>query len=173
MHGNNNTEESFMSTRDKLECDMEPNEPMQTILEVLKENNGKLLTKKIVDKIKDRIDCDSLAISRLYGMTHIVWHGSSEIGQRKDFYQILLSYNEKNVYIDSNFVEEKNGWCFRAREQRNKKRKELLDSTFPERLDEAILSVKNAASQLKKLLQSDDELYTVLNGVDLNDLCGF
>jgi hypothetical protein len=104
-----------------IQNSLEPLEPADTILAVLKENEGKRLTKLVIDKLKDRTGDQTLRISCIASMTSIEW--GPFVGRLGS---LLMAYQITNVVIDTAFVLEHNVAYYEARDKRNAQRRALL-----------------------------------------------
>ena len=99
---------------------MEPTEPADTILRVLKENDGKHLDKRFNQKLQHATGDKSVHIVHQYGMVDIVW------GPHGDSRSIVIAYTDGCPTIDAAKIKENNPAYFDARDSRNAERRELL-----------------------------------------------
>lgn len=105
---------------------MESNAP-DAILAVLKEHEGKQLTKRILPKLPGG-EAEWL-IRQNARMTHLENRSCQRSqGSAPGGISFLMAYSEKNVMIDVKFVLEYNKCYFAAREERNAKRMQVLKS---------------------------------------------
>lgn len=124
-------------------------EPQETIMTVLKEHEGKRLTKRHADALNAASPQYEFRIAKQYGMTHITWTetNSGPSGE------LLISYNDKNVTIDTAEIRERNPSLFEGRERRNTDRNQQLKNTEKiKELASCIVLYNRTKSQLEDLM---------------------
>lgn len=119
----NGTHESRL--RDMIQAKMEDTATPDAILAYLKTREGKPITKRDVDKLKESLGDSTIYLSTRYGMTHLEWGNYHASGGRKGG-SLLLAYQDKNVRIDSSFVEAMNACYYAAARERNAQRAAVL-----------------------------------------------
>lgn len=110
-----------------IEEDMEPSEPVDTIMEILRANNGKRADQRLMKKIHDATGNPKIALEKEFGMTHINW---SELHNGKPTFThiLLIGYKVTNVVVDAEWIYENNPAYFRARDARNQIRRDTLQN---------------------------------------------
>jgi hypothetical protein len=97
-----------------------------TTLEVLKREDGKQLTKRLLAKLPGGEEV--WRIAHVATMTHLeTWEYCRSQGSRG--ISLLIAYETKNVRIDASWIEQHNIAYFSARKERNEKRAKALEST--------------------------------------------
>lgn len=139
--------------RQKIQEEMETDPMPDLVLGVLKEENGKKLTKRIIPKL-EAAGVDRPRIEKRYGWTSIGW-GDYQAG-----HSIMVSRSDKNVTIDSDWVWEENARYFDARNKRNAKREALLKTDLPERIYQKVRAYLFAQNELRNELDKVSEEYS-------------
>jgi hypothetical protein len=122
----------------------EPDVPMD-VLRVLKENDGKPLTKRLLVKLPGGEA--SWYINHIASMTQLRTTDLYERSRGVNGYSFLLAYQTKNVVIDAAWVVEHNPAYFGAREDRNSARDRIKASDIRE-LTETLNGVARARKEL-------------------------
>jgi predicted unusual protein kinase regulating ubiquinone biosynthesis (AarF/ABC1/UbiB family) len=110
--------------RQHIQDNIEDTHTPQQIINILKPYNGKPLTKIHIDKINQQlvptIDQKPVKLNKRYTMTHLTWE--------KDGieHRLLISYDTKNITIDTDDIITKNPSHFQAAQIRNQEREEIL-----------------------------------------------
>ena len=126
--------------RDLITAGMEPTEPFDTILAVLKENDGKVYTKRIMEIIREKTQayCEFSSYLCDYdrSIKFSLWYkkGLDPRGNesRRTEMKLPIASDSGPRYINAAEFERKNVWAYSARNERNAKRREWLDD--PERI---------------------------------------
>lgn len=140
-----------------IEANIEPAEPMATMLEFLRGIDGKRLTKIHRDKLRQLLDDETIYVSHRAGMTHIEWGTYTERREGTGGGSLLVSYATKNVVVDAAWIEEKNICYFEAREDRNEKRRQMLsDGPRIAKIEKAIADYNKAKRALDDVLDTND-----------------
>lgn len=126
----------------------EPMEPGCSILNALKQHDGKRLTKLVVEKVSAAVGVP-VTIAQSATMTYLEWGGFRNSGGKRGG-QMFIAYAVKNVVIDIAFILEHNRGMFDAREERNKKRAELRTK------QELFVKIINLAESLKVIRKDLD-----------------
>jgi hypothetical protein len=139
-----------------LEVSLESEEP-DAILAILKEHEGKPLTKRILGKLPGGEE--SWRLTHAYGMTHLeTWTYCRTSG--KDGFHFLLAHAEKNVVLDTQFFVERNPSYFEGRIERNRERRNALGRPMAcDRLADRMNAVQAARRALQK---AEEEMETVV-----------
>lgn len=106
-----------------LAAQRESDEP-DTILDILKQHDGKRLTVRLLDKLPG--GPDRWRITHSASMTYIQEHKYGRTGGREG-YCFFMAYATTSVVIDVKYIEEKNTCYFSARRERNAKRDAILN----------------------------------------------
>ena len=137
---------------------IEPTEPVDTILRVLRENDGKRFDKRFLAKLQEQVPDYELRDNRNYGMTQLEYKISGKMiakpGMEISTHSLLISYETKNVVIDADKIREKNPAYFEARDERNRQRHNLLADAKD---FDALANASNAFAEAKKKLQEELE----------------
>ncbi len=133
---------------------IEETEPADTILQVLKENNGKRLDIRFNKKLQDATGDPSVRIAHQYGMVQIVW------GPRSDS-TMVVAYTEGCPIINADQVREHNPARFEARDRRNAERRELLTENPNGTYKYGFLFLR-IASTINKFISAEFELRAML-----------
>ena len=144
--------------RETLHARMESDMP-EAVLEVLKTEDGKQLTKRLLAKLAGGEAEWRLRFEA--GMAHLeTWTYCRSQG--KTGICLLLAYATKSVTIDAAWVEEHNAGYFAARRLRNAERKTTLQSP---------LSCGLLAEKLNRVARAREELAKA--EVELSELTGY
>jgi hypothetical protein len=149
-----------MLIQEIIESRIESNEPQDTILAYLKENDGKKLTVRDAKKLSE-LTGQEIHIDKRFDMTHIEW-GTYQQRRVTGGSSLLVAYSEKNVVIDANWIEEKNPAYFSAKDERNEKRQEMLAQ--PEKMAELQIKIgeyKAAKEAMEDLLDEFPDIYKI------------
>jgi len=136
---------------------IEPIDPAKNIREVLKEFEGKLVSKRIIARLTEAWGEHRFRLRRQYGMTHLEWGDYGQYMEPKEGEypggSLLLAHSEKNVLVDMIYLDEHNQAYFGAAVSRNRNRnrasRNLLNLT---RLAFVINQHHRIQSELKELL---------------------
>jgi hypothetical protein len=134
-----------------IENQRKPTEPQRTILRVLKERfEGKMLTKRVIEALREATGDDSIRDIRQYGHTEIEWGNYRYGGSSKAANAGMLSIArcEKNVYINTSEIRDMNHFYFEG-------------TDFVNAQIDRILSMPEAVSDLA----SDIEAYRVAKAI--------
>jgi hypothetical protein len=143
--------------RDILTKGMEPTEPADTILKVLREHNGRLLTTRIEPILQKATGDMEIRLRRRYNMTLIEWGGYGQSGGHHG--GALICYNSESAFvIDAADIEERNPAHFSARHERNARRARMLASPslmsqmarMCHRVEVAVSELNTATDDLKE-----------------------
>lgn len=145
--------------RSVIESSMEDTAKPDAILAYLKAREGKPITKRDVDKLRELLSDPTIYLSTRYGMTHLEWGGYYTSGGNKGGCLTIAS-EDKNVRIDSARIEERNIAYFAAAKDRNAKRVSMLaDDDGVRTLAEAIDAHNDAVKTIKGLTAWDEPFY--------------
>jgi hypothetical protein len=112
------TEEIRGIIKSRIESDLP-----DVVLEILKADDGKQLTKRILTKLPGGEE--TWRITHVATMTHLeTWEYCRSQGVRG--IHLLLAYETKNLRINAKWIEERNPAYFEARRERNEKRRAAL-----------------------------------------------
>lgn len=146
------------SIKEIIEASIEPYEPQNTILKVLKEHEGKQLNKRLIAKLNEACGRTDISIYQIAGMTSIQWtvnHPERSTNQR-----LFVAYRVTNVTIDTAFISEHNTGLFDAAVKRNESRqKSLANETAITELEATIKALTKAAAKLKEFFKYDGIFY--------------
>lgn len=157
---------------DVVKNSIEATEPQNKILAFLETVEGKALTERHAQKMREEID-PSIRITKQHGWTSIKWGAYAKCEG-----EMFIAYTDKNVKIDVQFIRENNARYFLALDERNAKRNKILehgDSVLNEFATVAETFLK-LQKRLKELTEHDKMLnvcrYELLEavGVDYNHL---
>jgi hypothetical protein len=141
---------NVIDIRKMIEDRIESTHPQNAILEFLAERQGQKVDKRLIAKLQESID-KSIKYIRGFPGTAIEWGGYGSNGGLMGGC-LVLSYNTKNVMINTAFIEENNPPYFAGVKKRNEERRKALDK--PEdiaKLEEAIEQFVEAARVIKSL----------------------
>lgn len=145
-------DENVSSIRRIIETSFEPSEPQNKILEFFKQNEGKRIDVRAIEKMKEFVGRDDLCLSKKYGMSHIEWKGGN----------MLLAHREKNLTFDPDSLNYFNSSYFSAKDERNAKRNENLGQIEKiEELAETIKVYNTARIKLYTLLREFEDKYSI------------
>jgi hypothetical protein len=120
---------------DKIRSNMEDNSIPKKIIECLRPFNGKKLTKKHIQLLKDTVD-PSCGIEHPHHWTEITWGDNSSM---------TVAMKDVNVVIDVDHIIEGNLRYFSALEDRNKFREQLLNNhELLQQVSDSIVALKKA-----------------------------
>jgi hypothetical protein len=145
-----------METRAKLQSEMEPTEGRDILLKVLSEHEGKMLTKRISDKL-EAAGLKEVRIRRQYGMAHIDWGSYGLKSPDRDNGSLLVAHSEKNVHIDMDYIMRQNSAYFSARDERNRAREKVVNSHLCERADAARAKFMAARAEMLSIIDEFSE----------------
>jgi len=138
------------TTKEIVAGRIEPLEPQDTILSVLKENDGKRLDKRLIEKLKAATKDDTINLDLRAGMAHIQWGGYGNNCKGS----LLAQYAVKNLRVDAAWIEENNAAYYRAARERNARRAETLkNEDLLTKADVAIEQYIAAREHLETLLK--------------------
>lgn len=132
----------------------EPSSVPASVLAVLKREDGKLLTKRLLAKLPGGES--NWRIRHVAGMTYLDSMDSVRSGGSSG-YSFFLAYAEKNVTIDVPFVLDRNAAYFGARETRNARRAQV-DPGAARTMADALNAVADARAKLALAEEALDEL---------------
>jgi hypothetical protein len=112
-----------------LQANMEPTEPVDTILAYFKERAGKLLTSRDITKLNERIPGYDIWRRHIAGMTQLVWGNYDNRASIVPGGSLLLDWKTTGIIIDPDTLVERNGAYFSARDMRNANRQRALTDT--------------------------------------------
>jgi hypothetical protein len=123
-------EEPIMIDLHAILCGLiRPTEPQATMLRVLRERfQGKLLSKRVLDALKEATGDDTITDRRQYGMTHLEWgnyHWAKDNDPRPKG-SLLLAHTVKSVYIDADDIVKRNPCYFEDAAENNAQIEDLL-----------------------------------------------
>lgn len=148
--------------RKLVESAIEPSEPVETIMRVLSEYDGKKWSDEILDKIRQEVRCNISVVSDI-DMFHIRWDDGTESGSGL----LLIAYQSKRrLVIDPEWIKDANEAYFAARIERNKTRNNLLagDNAIFDKMAAAINEYNIAASTLESMLsQFSVDKYVIMD----------
>ncbi len=142
--------------RELIESRMEPTEPQNSILALLKAREGKRIDKRLIAMLNTAVPGHDIRLSLQYGMAKIAWGGwglydSGDVGGA-----LFLSGGTKNLCVNTADILERNCAYFSALVERNEKRRAALNSAYDLRiLEEAINAYIQARDRLKERLSLD------------------
>lgn len=138
-----------MTTEDIIRSNIEPNEPADSILAFLRTIEGKKITQRHVEKLREQLHNQDVRLRKQYGMTFLHWSKDDSL---------LLDHSETNVTIDIDRIFRHNAAYYSARDERNAVRRQALAQ--PAKCDELDKTIK-AYNQAKKNLVDmlDDPLF--------------
>lgn len=128
------------------------------ILYFLKEYDGKRLTKRVVDAWKNKFGTNA-RIFHVFNNTHFEAEGI-------DF---IVAYSDKNVIVDTKFIEDNNACYLSARQERNENRRKSLENYHAlETMAHVIQNINESVETFRGLTGYGKELYE--NRFDLRSL---
>ena len=151
--------------------EMETNEPQDTILKTLKENEGKRIDKRLLDKLKTATGLTDLHYSSIASMTHLERNTNN-----KERFSMLLYYHSQGNMVDSQAIEKQNVCMFSAKDERNKERCKLLNDPDLKDAQEIVDNLAKLLKQLKVMVQYGEFLspvrYSIQRELGLTDRNG-
>jgi hypothetical protein len=149
-----------------IQNNIESNEPADTILRILKENEGKRLDKRVIDKMQAAIPNWWIRDCREYGMTQIKWavrwdsekHQNIPTPEGQTEGSLLVAHEVKYIYINSEEIKGKNPAYFSARDERNSQRREILEQR------EGFF--QNIVRPMNKFAEAHEELKNLFNSLE-------
>ena len=127
----------------------------EQIIATLEKYNHSPLTIKHQNILKEQVN-PTCRINKQYGMTHIEWFYQDSHWRQA----IVVANQEKHVLIDTKWIIENNPAYFAARQERNAKRKAILDSTNFNAINilvETINTYNQAQERLTEILGYDGD----------------
>jgi molybdopterin converting factor small subunit len=166
---------TVVNLREIIAQEMEPTEPQDTILRVLKEEfEGKRLTVKVEERLR-RATGDEIRILKHHGWTDLVSERYWANQGNKGGCCLMVARSETNVIIDTEWMERENARYFSALRERNARRQLLLSRPdlidFAEHLIQQYLDAKRDVQE-HLLKDPEDELWGVLYYA-ARRVCGF
>jgi hypothetical protein len=154
---------TIQSVRAFVQSQRESDEPDE-VLAVLKANDGKQLTKRILDKLPG--GAPRWRLSRNAGMTHLETWDYVRSGGKTGMH-FLMAYAEESVVIDAAWVEEHNPAYFKGRRERNASRDEVLQNNGLGQLTvQRMVNTLNAYEDAKAKLDAAKETMDNMSGFD-------
>lgn len=140
------------SIKEIIKAGIEPYEPQNTILKVLKEHEGKQLNKRLIAKLNEACGRTDICLYQIANMTSIQWtvnHPELSTNQR-----LFVAYRVTNVMIDTAFISQHNPGLFEAAVKRNESRqKSLANETAIAELEATIKALTEAHAKLKEFFK--------------------
>jgi len=112
---------------------IEDTDTPDAILAALREHEGKRLNKPMIRKIAEKLGIEDLRILKQYGNTSI-GYGRQNERSYEPAVRLIVAYEETNVTINGDWIEEHNAAHFSAAKQRNEQRRALLLESPPLRM---------------------------------------
>jgi len=157
-----------VTTRQRIESEIEPTDVFETIVATLVAESGKPVTTRLAARVQAALEKAHVShgsdyevrVTRFAGMTNLEWGGYSRShGNRGG--SILLSHNTKSEPIAQKYLDDMAAHLA-AKHKRNAARARVLDSEIPERMDAALASVLAAAKTLRDVHDAED-FYSILS----------
>lgn len=151
--------------RVRIEADIEDTGPYATVVDVLHAEASKPVTTRLAAKVAATLSAAygpgdyDVRITRFAGMTHVEWGGYSR-SQGNRGHSILLAHTERSEPIAQRYLDDMDRFLA-AKHERNARRRALLASDAPERMDAARQAVREAAAVLAAI-HDEGENYSVL-----------
>ena len=158
-----------LELKDFILSQMESDEP-DLILEIVKQFEGKIWSKRIVDKLPG--GSERWYLRKEYGMLQLQeFQYRSPAKERGFYFTYLIEHSETNVYVDSEDFVKKNPAQFEGRIERNIVRRGLLDgSSASEQLLEVLsFRTMNVETSIASLQEASVELQNTLNVFNMTD----
>lgn len=152
------TTTATIDVRKIIEDSIEPTEPQDTILRVLRtEFEGKTISRtshktnaRIAARLREATGLHDLGISHLGDMPRINW---GPFGNQQ---WLILGYDPA-VTINTEWIQKENASCFEALSRRNTERRQLLDNLILlDEIGETIAEYIQAKRSIDRLLQYED-----------------
>ena len=138
------------------------------IITSLEQHNQKRLNKRHIDELKDNV-CDSIYLSKSYGMTHIQWT-VRDLEEGTKTQQLLISHDIKNVIVDTVDIIDRNPAYFEGLRKRNRERQVTLNKPNEiKALEKIIQTFLDARETLIPMLENVTDKYTIIKEFDLKD----
>jgi hypothetical protein len=138
-----------------LKAQRESDEP-DAILEILKQHDGKPLTKRLLPKLPGGEE--RWRIIQHATMTHLETRDYGRTGGNTGIH-LLMAYQTTSVVIDAAWVEEHNPAYFKGRRERNEKRdRAMSDSALLQSMAHRLNSYATAKARLDEVKVKLDEL---------------
>jgi hypothetical protein len=146
-----------------IERTMEPSEPQGKILEFFKQNKGKRLDKRFIDKLKAFTGLEEIRFGHVAGMTNIIWGNRADMTKKDPGGSLLVGYaSEGTLYANPEQFEERNIAYFGASVERNAARQRALaDVAGQENLLAQIEAYKAARDALKAIFAHGTDFSTI------------
>ena len=131
---------------------MEKTEPWDTVLETLRQNEGKRVDDRLISKIRAACGTDDIRKICRYGKMYI------QVGPWSAHEELTVGHSEANVFVNVNYILENNARYYSARDERNAKRRIALQ--HPEIFEQLATAINNyrAAADIVRGLLNDDNL---------------
>lgn len=150
------------TTREIVQGSMEDGTTPEAILTFLRCQEGKLVGKVLLDKLKEHLGRQDLYLKKDYGMCHLEWGNRYDRTSKEPYGSLLLAHKEVDIRVDSSFVEERNPAYFAGLRERNRQRQELLmDDDALKEMDLLLQIYQDAKKRLNDLMEYGKPFHVV------------